>query len=71
MSQDYSKAKLATKAGIDDFIENIDFDDKLKNANKKVTPNKTKHVLIENELNELSEKSWTSINKRINKRLDF
>ena len=57
MPQDYGKAKLATKAGIDDLIENIDFDDKLKNVNKKVTPNKTKHVLIENELNELSEKS--------------
>ena len=57
MPQDYSKAKLATKAGIDDFIENIDFDDKLKNVNKKVTSNKTKHVLIKNELNELSEKS--------------
>ena len=32
-----------------------DFDDKLKNLNKKVTSNKTKHVLVENELNELSE----------------
>ena len=31
------------------------FDDKLKNLNKKVTSNKTKHVLVENELNELSE----------------
>ena len=32
-----------------------DFDDNLKNLNKKVTSNKTKHVLVENELNELSE----------------
>ena len=32
-----------------------DFDDKLKNLNKKVTSNKTIHVLVENELNELSE----------------
>ena len=32
------------------------FDDKLKNLNKKVTSNKTRHVLVENELNELSEK---------------
>ena len=33
-----------------------DFDNKLKNSNKKVTSNKTKHVLVENELNELSGK---------------
>ena len=33
-----------------------DFDDKLKNLNKKVTSNKTKHALVENESNELSEK---------------
>ena len=32
-----------------------DFDDKLKNLNKNVTSNKTKHVLVENELNELTE----------------
>ena len=30
---------------------------KLKNFNKKVTFNKTKHVLAENELNKLSEKA--------------
>ena len=29
------------------------FDDKLKNSNKKGTSNKTKHVLIENELKKL------------------
>ena len=28
-----------------------DFDDKLKHLNKGVTSNKTKHVLVENELN--------------------
>ena len=28
-----------------------DIDDKLKNLNKKVTSNKTKHVFVENELN--------------------
>ena len=33
-----------------------DFDNKLKSSNKKVTSNKTKHVLVENELNELSGK---------------
>ena len=30
--------------------------DKLKNLNKKVTSNKTKHVLVQSELNKLSEK---------------
>ena len=31
------------------------FDDKPKRLNKNVTKNKTKHVLVENELNKLSE----------------
>ena len=35
----------------------MDFDDKLNNLNEKVTSNKTKHVLVENELNELSRKA--------------
>ena len=30
-----------------------DFDDKLKNLNKKVTSNVTKHLLVENELKKL------------------
>ena len=37
-----AQAKLAKKK---------DIDDKLKNLNKKVTSNKTKHVFVENELN--------------------
>ena len=36
-----AQAKLVTKTG---------FDDKLKNLNKKINSNKTKHVLVENEL---------------------
>ena len=51
----FSKKKLIKK----------DFDDKLKNLTKKVTLNKTIHVLVENELNKLK-----NINKRINKRFD-
>ena len=43
-------ANLATTAGIVDFIEKIDFDDKLKNLNKKVTANKTKQVEAEKEI---------------------
>ena len=38
------------------LIIKTDFDDKLKNLNKNLSWNKTKHVLVENELNELSEK---------------
>ena len=35
------------------FVNKTDFDDKLKNLNKKVTSNKTKHLLVENDLKEL------------------
>ena len=38
------------------MYKKTDFDDKLKNLNIKVTSNKAKHVLVENELNELSNK---------------
>ena len=37
-------------------MKKTDFDNNLENLNKKVTSNKTKHVLIENQLNELLEK---------------
>ena len=39
-----AQAKLVTKTG---------FDDKLKNLNKKINSNKTKHVLVENELKKI------------------
>ena len=38
------------------LVIKTDFDDKLKNLNKNLTWNKTKHVLVENELNELAKK---------------
>ena len=38
------------------MLKKTDFDHKLKNLNKNVTSNKTKHVLVENELNELFQK---------------
>ena len=48
---------LTTKSGIANIVKNADFDGKLKNLNKNFTSNeKKKHVLVENELNELSEK---------------
>ena len=43
-------ANLAIKGDIADFVKKTDFDDKLKNLNKKVTWNKSKHLLVENEL---------------------
>ena len=38
------------------FVKKTDFDNKLKKLNKNITSNKTKHVLVEDKLNELSEK---------------
>ena len=35
------------------LVNKTDFDGKLKNVNKKITSNKTKHILIENELKKL------------------
>ena len=48
------QANLASKNSMADFVKKTDFDDKLKNLNKNATSNKTKHVRVENELNELS-----------------
>ena len=47
----------------------MDFDDKLNNWNEKVTSNKTKHVLVENELNELSKKADVISTKGLTKNL--
>ena len=51
-----TQAKLSAKADIADFVKERDFNNKLKNINKKSTSNKTKHALAENEIGELSEK---------------
>ena len=56
MTETLKEAKLAAKSDIANFVKEIDFDEKLRNVNKKVTLNKSKHLLVENELNELSEK---------------
>ena len=45
------QANLASKNVIATLVKKTDFDDNLKNLNKKVASNKTKHVLVENELN--------------------
>ena len=58
-------ANLATIAVIADFVKETDFNNKLKNLNKKVTSNKTKHVETEENLIDLTKKVCTSIRKRI------
>ena len=45
-----AKTNLAIKSDIANFVKKTDFDD---NLNKKVTLNKTKHLLVENELKKL------------------
>ena len=46
-----AQANLASKNDIVNFVKKIDFDD-----TSNVSSNKTKHVLVENELNKLSKK---------------
>ena len=48
-----AKVNLETKSDISFFRKRRYFDDKLKNLNKKVTSNKTKNLLVENELQNL------------------
>ena len=52
------QANLATKGNIADFVKKTNFDDKLKNLYKKVTSNKSKHVLVENELKKKYKIKW-------------
>ena len=53
MLQELAKASLGTKSDIANFVDKIDFDDKLKNLNKKVTSNKTQHLIVENKFKNL------------------
>ena len=50
MEADVFKARLAAQT---DFIRKPDFDSKLKEISDRVTKNKTKHLLVENELKKL------------------
>ena len=47
------EANLASKSDICNFVKKTHFDDKLKNLNKKINSNKTKHVFVENEFKRL------------------
>ena len=64
-----AQANIASKNDIANFVKKIDFDDKLKNFNKNVTSNKTKQVLVENELNELLQKVEAILTKGLTKDL--
>ena len=46
---------LENKNDITNFVRKKNFDEELKSYNKKVTSNETKHLLVENELDGLSE----------------
>ena len=48
-----AEAYLSSKNDIVNFVKRTGFDDEVKNLNKKVTSNKTKHVLAENEFKNL------------------
>ena len=50
------QANLASKNDIANFINKTDFDNKLSGFNKRINSNKTKHVVVENELNQLLNK---------------
>ena len=50
------QAKLESKSDIPNLVNKTGFDNKLVSFNKRIDSNKTKHVLVENELNELTEK---------------
>ena len=50
------QANLASKSDIANFVNKLDFDNKLWGFNKKINSNETKNVLVENELSKISEK---------------
>ena len=64
-----AQANFASKSDIINFVKKTDFHDKLKKFNKNITSNKTKHVLVENELNELSEEIKAISTKELTKDL--
>ena len=64
-----AQANLASKSDSDNLVKMTEFDDKLKNLNKNVISNKTKNVLLENELNELSKKVKARSTKGLTKDL--
>ena len=54
------QANLASKNDVANFGKKTDFDDQLKDLNKKVTSNKSKHLLVENEFKKLLKSFYLS-----------
>ena len=54
LSTDVFNARLAQA----NLITKTDFDAKLSSLNRKITSNKTKHLLVENELKKLKKSFW-------------
>ena len=50
------QVNVATKGDIAGLVEKANCEDKLKNSNKKVTSNISKHLLVENEFKKLQDK---------------
>ena len=50
------QANLANKNDIAAFVKKTDFHDKLKTLNKKVTSSKTKHLRVEKQISDLTNK---------------
>ena len=48
-----AQAKSASENDIANLVEKTDFDNKLKNLNKNIISNRTKHVFVENELDRI------------------
>ena len=65
--QRLAQDNLASKNDIANFVKKSDFDDILKDLDKKFTSNKTKHILAENELNKLLEKIKAISTNRLTK----
>ena len=51
---------LAGKNDIANFVNKTGFNDKLKNLNKKITSNRTKYVIVENELKKITD-NWLKL----------
>ena len=56
---------LVSKSDIANFITKTCFDEKLRNINKKVTSNKTKHLKPGTNLTNLPKKRFANVRKRI------
>ena len=64
-----AQANIASQSDIANFVKTTDFDDKLKHLNKNATSNKTKSVVVKNELNELLQKFKAILAKGLTKDL--